>query len=99
MDLSCIGDTNCELETVLGIATKFMVSCYSVPECETMTKAKLKLWKKKVANNRSAAPELKTLPATTEAFYENVKRAHLQSAIWHNSLCIYPPSLNPLEFG
>ena len=81
LDLSCIGDTNCELETVLGIATKFMVSCYSVPECETMTKARLKLWKKKVANNRSAAPELKTLPATTEAFYENVKRADLQSAI------------------
>ena len=32
-----------------------------------------------------AAPELKSIPPTTAAFHENIKRAHiLQASIWNN---------------
>ena len=66
---------------------------------ESMTKARWKIWKKEVANNKSAAPVLRTLPATNEAFFENDKRAHIQSAIWRNAVGINPPSVNPLDYG
>ncbi len=47
----------------------------------------------------SKAPELKTLPPTTEAFEQNVLRAHIQTAIWKSTNEPDPPQLNPTEYG
>jgi len=47
----------------------------------------------------NAAPQLKTLPPTNEAFEEHVYRAHLQTAIWKAVLEADPPSLNPVNYG
>ena len=34
LDLSCIGDTKCDMEAVLKAATMSMVSCHNVSDCE-----------------------------------------------------------------
>jgi len=47
----------------------------------------------------TSAPELKTLPPTTEAFEENVRRAHFQTVIWKSALHSSPPSLDATKFG
>ena len=46
-----------------------------------------------------AAPKLKTPPPTSEAFIENVKRAHYQCAIWKSALKGEPPDLDPCDYG
>ena len=55
--------------------------------------------KKNEEKNITAAPELKTVPPTTEAFRENVLRAHIQIAIWKSAHDPDPPSLDPTEYG
>ena len=42
----------------------------------------------------TAAPPLKSLPPTSEAFREHVKRAHLITA-----QILHPPNLSPVEHG
>ena len=54
----------------------------------------------KMVNPRlSAAPELKSLPPTTDAFELHVYRAHYQAAIWRASLEPNPPELDPVLYG
>ncbi|KAG0709990.1 hypothetical protein GWK47_023734 [Chionoecetes opilio] len=43
--------------------------------------------------------QLKTLPPTSEAFVENVKRAHFQACIWRSALTGEAPDMDPLENG
>ena len=45
------------------------------------------------------APKLKSLPATIEVLRENIKRAHLQSAVWRSSDAVDPPSMDPYDHG
>ena len=52
-------------------------------------------WTKKTI----VAPKLKCIPPTSEAFEENVKRAHLQVCIWKAALHPKPPDLDPAQFG
>ena len=54
-----------------------------------------KMSKKRVAS----APDLKCLPPTTEAFAQNVRRAHLQAAIWRSALSSHPPSVEVTQYG
>ena len=42
---------------------------------------------------------LSALPPTTEAFTQNVLRAHLQTYIWKFSLQRHPANLDPLDYG
>ena len=44
-------------------------------------------------------PRLKTLPLTTEAFEENVRRANIQTAIRKSALDSSPLSLDAKKFG
>ena len=39
---------------------------------------------KEVQKRVTLAPDPKCLPPTTEAFAQNVSRAHLQAAVWRN---------------
>ena len=47
----------------------------------------------------SAAPPLRSLPPTSEAFREHVRRAHLIAAQILSSDEPHPPNLSPLEYG
>ena len=77
----------------------FAAACYGFPHETNMSALRYKVWTKKMGNhNRTKAPELRSLPPTTEAFHQHVLRAHLQAAIWRNALC-EPPDLNPEDFG
>ena len=55
----------------------FQQMCY-------MNEARIKVWRKKTPIG--AALKLCSLPPTTEAYTENVKRAHLQAAHWKASI-------------
>ena len=57
----------------------------------------LYLWNKKLTNK--TAPQLNSLPPTTEILVENIKRAHYQAAIWKNSDKLNPSPLDPCDYG
>ena len=52
----------------------------------------------KTGKYRASAPKLQTLPPTTEAFHQNVLRAHIQTAHLFAALDIDPPDLDPKQF-
>ena len=56
-------------------------------------------WTKKKAGKLTSAPKLASLPPTTEVFELNVKRAHLQCAIWKYALCADPPNMDETKLG
>ena len=57
------------------------------------------LWSKKTDGAKVTAkpPALKSLPPTNEALDVNIKRAHFQAIMWHNSVTGTPPPLDPCE--
>ena len=48
--------------------------------------------------NITAAPPLKSIPPTSEAFRENVLRAHLQIPVWKSVLDPDSQTLDPTEY-
>jgi len=52
-----------------------------------------------VWDKATAAPKLCGLPPTTEAFEQNVYRAHFQVAQWYSALSGDPPPLNAVDYG
>ena len=95
--LTSIGDVNGSMDTVMAQATKFicaihgkvMEACMSLTECR----------KFKTGKSGTPSPKLNSLPPTDEAFMENVRRCHLQVAIWKSALCDSQPQMNPCEYG
>ena len=86
MARTAIGDTQADKAIVLEQATSFILVCYGkgFNGCASMSEARIELWGKKTGIG--AALKLCNLPPTTEAFTENVKRAHLQAAHWKASI-------------
>ena len=72
-----MGDNNRLLSERNSQATLFILACYGQTKCQTMTKAQQKKWASKVGRSVASAPKHSSLPATNEAFNENVARAHL----------------------
>ena len=58
-------------------ATKFILACYNQSKSQSMTEARKQMWQEKLSKSLSGPPKLCSLPPTTEAFTENVKRAHV----------------------
>jgi hypothetical protein len=52
-----------------------------------------------VEKNAASLPKLKTLPPITDAFIENLKRAHFHACIWSSALTGKAPHMDPLENG
>ena len=52
-----------------------------------------------VGKGSTSTPHLNNLSPTTEAFIENVKRAHIQVCVWKHSLHSAPPLIDPLNHG
>ena len=54
---------------------------------------------KKMKRTVTRVPKLKALPPTSNAFKENVNRAHIQVCIWKHALNADPPNLDPTLYG
>ena len=84
----------------MKVSTEFVAACYGHRTVsESMSAVRQRIWASKVGKSPSIAPKLCSIPPTTEAFKENVKRAHLQTCIWKGALDLEAPYLDPVLFG
>ena len=98
--IPAVGDTSVSFDIVLEQSTKFVSAFYGITaENEQMSNVRQRIWALKVGKSPSAAPKLCMLPPTSEAFVENVKRAHLQTCIWKTAVNADPPNIDPASFG
>lgn len=99
--LTLLGCPGTPLSDVVDQATRFIGGCYSnkVGAETTMSDMRYKIWAAKFGNTATSAPKIQSLPPSTEAFTENVKRAHLQTFIWKAAVSLDPPSIDPVEYG
>ena len=77
--------------------THFMVTAYGGLGV-TMSEYRKRLWAQKTAKPCDVL-KLCSLPQTTEAFNQNIRRAHFEDAQWYAALDPDPPPLNPREYG
>ena len=98
VSLSSIGDLASSFEAVNKEGTELFLQCYGYPKLHTMTEARVRSWKKRVAA-KNTAPLLESLPPTDAALRENFKRGHLQAAIWLSSLLADPPEVDISLYG
>ena len=97
--LDQLGKPLANIVEVTEQATAFMGACYGVTTpTSSMTKIRQKLWAQKTGKS-TAAPKLCSLPPTTEAFEQNVRRAHHQVAQWYSALSGDLPPLAAVEHG
>ena len=81
-------------------AERFMLACYGSSKSKDMCAARYDIWLSKLSKkNPSAVPQLKSLPPTSEAFGEHVKRAHFQASHVLASDEPNPPDIFPVDFG
>jgi len=97
--LSAIGDVDSSHEEVMMQATKFISACYSYHNSKSLSEARLLVWTKKNRKGVTSASKLCAIPPTTEAFQENVKRAHYQAIIWQSLDSDDVPDVHPENFG
>ena len=97
--LTMLGSLNAPVSEVVRQSTKFIASCYSRIAGNDMSEICYKVWAAKFGNTASSAPPIQSLPPASEAFTENVKRAHLQTCIWKAAVLLDPPDLDPLKYG
>ena len=97
-DLSAIGSVDAPLQQVIDQATRFISACYDMKNSTDMSHTRLLVWRNKNGKGHPSSPNLASLPPTREAFIENVKRAHFQTALWR-TINIDPRQLKPEEFG
>ena len=98
--LSLLRDPNATMEDVFKQLSNFIVACYSVTgEQFTWSFVRQKVWSSQVGKAQSCAPKLCSLPPTSESFVKNVKRAYLQACVWKQAIELYPPELNPNNYG
>ena len=91
-----LGEVHVSMEGIMTRATEFMAACYG----STKRNVRVDVWSTKMARRKvTAAPELKNLPSTTQAFEMNVRRAHIQTAIWKSACEAEPPKLDPTVYG
>ena len=85
---------------VLQKATQFVARCYGCATSESLSSARYEVWLSKTSKwKTTGAPKLKFLPSTSEAFEQNVRRAHYQVCIWNAALEKDPPDLPQTDFG
>ena len=88
-----------DIDKVVKQATVFIAACYGLKTpCSSMTDCRQQQWAQKIGKS-SAAPKVCSLPPTTEAFEQNVRRAHHQVALWYSALGGDPPAMNAVECG
>lgn len=80
-------------------AEAFILACYNMRHCTTITQARQELWKRKMSKCLVDHPPLCTLPPTKEELDQNSGRAHLQLAIWQSCTDPDPPQLKYEDHG
>jgi len=95
--LNSLGVVDVLWDVVVKETTEFMVTAYggsgvAMSECGQW------LWVQKTARSMGA-PKLCSLPPTTEAFVENMKRAYFQVVQWYAALDSDSPPLEPRDYG
>ena len=71
--LQALGRTDSHIDNVLQEATAFMAACYGSTKMNNMSDVRVNVWSTKTVRQKAtAAPQLKNLPPTTEAFELNV---------------------------
>jgi len=98
ISLSLLGNIDAPLPAVIEQATSFMAVCYG-QKCDTMSNARLTAWAAKTGKGQVSTPRLCSLPPTTEACVENVKRTHHQASIWRSAKKEDPPELDVEKYG
>ena len=94
-----MGNTEMPLDEVLLEATQFVTRCYRCASSQSMSATRYEVWIGKTSKRKvTGAPKLKSLPPTSEAFEQNVRRAHFQVSM-ENSIRKDPPELAPTNFG
>ena len=78
--LNQLGHPTTDMTKIIIQATTFMGACYGVPTPAAFMTRSVKSYRHRRPEKTSAAPKLCTLPPTTEAFEQNVLRAHHQLA-------------------
>ena len=96
--LNLLGAPGHSMKYVIQQATSFISACYGHTNCSTMLETRLKVWLSKTGKG-SSTPKLCTLLPTTEAFKENVKRAHNQAFAWQSLEAQNPSELDSTEYG
>lgn len=97
--LDQLGQPTADIDKVLQQATEFMGACYGITSGgSSMTDIRQLLWAQKIGKS-TTAPKLCSLPPTTEAFEQNVRRAHYQVCEWYNALAGESPPLDTAEYG
>ena len=98
--LQALGRTDSHIDNVIQEATAFMAACYGSTKMNNMSDVRVNVWSMKTVRQKAtAAPQLKNLPPTTEAFELNVRRAHIQTAFWMSACEAEPPALDPTMYG
>ena len=76
------------------------VLCMYTINSETMSSTRYELRISKTLQRKvTGAPNLESIPPPSEAFEQNVKRAHFQVSVWKAALKKYYPDLVPIVFG
>ena len=97
--LQLLGEDS-SLKDIVVECTEFIAACYGSKKGDSMSQVRIDVWSRKMAKPKlTKAPELKSLPPTTEAFEQNVRRTHIQTAIWKSASESNPPQLDPTEYG
>ena len=97
ISVDMIGNIHADWSDVMGQATNFTAACYGQPKATSMLEARVNVWTAQIGKpGMTRVPKLASLPPTTEAFSENVKR---QTFIWKNALQLHPQKLEPTDYG
>ena len=86
INLNLIGNLEESVDDCFNQGRIFILQCYNQDTTKTLNSARKKTWKSMILRNKSGAPKLESLPPTDEAFFQNLKRAHLQIAVWKSSI-------------
>ena len=81
-------------------ASTIISRCYSVSvNEEDVSQIRQIVWSSRTEKSYSCAPKVASLASISEAFVENVKRAHLQSCVWKHACDPTLLATDPLDYG
>ena len=83
MNFDLLGDVDAPFPDVMKQATQLITFCYGQLHYDSMSETRIRVWTVRTRNpGTTNTPKLCSLPPTTEAFTDNMKRAHMQTCIW-----------------
>ena len=98
--MSLLGVFDSPIEAVIAQATKFISACYGqYSTSESMSETRWRVWASKTGRTSAVPTKLCSLPPTSEAFKENVKRAHHQAIMWRSLEDSSLPELHVEKYG